>query len=377
MMDDEGSPVVLASLVVVFVCLALGSVGALEARHVAATHGSPIAWLPVIHSTMPRWIGLAVMMPFVLRVALRVPLMPLRASVVALHLALFLTVSICHAALDMWGIGLVSPIARLAFTFGARFTRSWYSTVPTVVTTYAAVLFAAWGMTETRERQRRTLRTSRLEAQLQSARLATLRAQLHPHFLYNTLNAIAALVVDVQPTRAVSAIEQLSELLHASLRDDGREEIRLEEELELVERYVALQQMRFGDRLRYESTVDPNAAECLVPVLLLQPIVENAVVHGLDGVADNLKIRINVTSTTDAVFIGIENDGADLGSEQSGHAGHGVGLASTRARLMTAHGDRASLALAPRPAGGTIVRIEIPRTTAQIADVVLVGEAAR
>jgi hypothetical protein len=128
-----------------------------------------------------------------------------------------------------------------------RLTRSWYNTMPTVLTTYAAVLFAARGMAEARERQKRTLRASQLEAQLQTARFAALRAQLQPHFLYNTLNAIAALVADVRPAQAVAAIEQLSELLHASLHDDGREEIRIEEEVMLVERYLALQRMRKTD----------------------------------------------------------------------------------------------------------------------------------
>ena len=126
-----------------------------------------------------------------------------------------------------------------------RLTRSWYNTTPTMVSMYAGVLIAAWGMMESRERQRRTLRAAQLETQLQSARLAALRAQLQPHFLYNTLNGIAALVSDVQPARAVAAIEQLGELLHASLRDDGRDEITVAEEVALAERYLALQ----GDAL--------------------------------------------------------------------------------------------------------------------------------
>ena len=363
MIDDDGSPVQLASLVVVFGCLALGAVGALEARHVAITHNVPMAWATVLISTTPRWIGLALMMPLILRIATRVPLTPVRASVVALHVALFLVVSLSHAALDMWAIGIVSPFAKLAFSFTARITRSWYNTMPTVVTTYAAVLFAAWGMSEARERQRRTLRASRLEAQLQSARLATLRAQVQPHFLYNTLNAIAALVAGAQPERAVVAIEELSELLHASLRDDGREEIRIEEEATLVGRYLALQRMRFGDRLIYDWRVAPDAADCLVPVLLLQPIVENAVVHGLDAGNASLTIQIDVVVTDDSLLITVQNDGAEPRAD-SARGGHGVGLAATRARLMTAHGDRASLTLQPRPEGGAIVRIELPQRRA-------------
>ena len=327
----------------------------------SVTHGVPLDHVTVMFSTMPRWIGLAITLPFVLQVATRVPLTPVRGSVVALHLGLFLAISVAHAALDSWAIAYRSPEFKIFFGAIPRFMRSWYNTLPTAVTAYAAVLFAAWGMSEARERQRRTLRASQLEAQLQSARLAALRAQLQPHFLYNTLNGIAALVADVQPARAVAAIEQLSELLHASLRDDGREEITVEEEVMLAERYLALQRMRFGNRLRYEWHVEPNVADCLVPVLLLQPIVENAVVHGLDAGHPSLHVHIQACGRGSDLEITVENDGPAGQSDAPRPTSHGVGLATTRARLMTVHGDRASLTLHLRERGGAVVRVVIPQ----------------
>jgi sensor histidine kinase YesM len=225
---------------------------------------------------------------------------------------------------------------------------------------YAGVLIAAWGMAEARERQRRTLRASQLEGQLQSARLAALRAQLQPHFLYNTLNGIAALVADVQPARAVAAIEQLGELLHASLREDGREEVTVGEEVRLAEQYLSLQRMRFGDRLQYEVTVTPESRNCLVPVLLLQPIVENAVTHGLEAGQDRLTVHIDARLGRDGVELTVENDGPELTREKR-RKGHGVGLAATQARLLTAYGDHASLVLKPRDGGGARVRVCLPR----------------
>ena len=147
------SPSTIASLAVVCGCLALGGVGALEARHISVTHGASLDWVTVLISTMPRWIGLAVAMPVVLRLATVVPLTPLRDRVVALHIALFLAVSFLHAALDTWSVGFVTPVVRLVFPLLPRLMRSWYSTMPTVLTTYAAVLLAAWGMAEARERQ--------------------------------------------------------------------------------------------------------------------------------------------------------------------------------------------------------------------------------
>ncbi len=355
----------MASLTVVCVCLVLGGTSALEARHVSVTHGFPLDWWTVLGSTTPRWILLAVVLPFVLRLATRFPLAPVRAPIVALHIAIFAAVSAAHAGLDSWAVAIASPQVNHMFGMIPRLTRSWYNTTPTMVSMYAGVLIAAWGMMESRERQRRTLRASQLETQLQSARLAALRAQLQPHFLYNTLNGIAALVSDVQPARAVAAIEQLGELLHASLRDDGREEITVAEEVALAERYLALQGMRFGDRLRYEWHVAPEVGECPVPVLLLQPIVENAVVHGLDAGQESLTVHVAAQATSLGVELTVENDGNELGQDSAQRNGHGVGLAATRARLMTAYGDRASLTLRPREGGGVTVRIVIPRTEAK------------
>jgi two-component system LytT family sensor kinase len=345
----------------VCVCLLLGGISALEARHVSTTHGFPLDWYTVLASTTPRWILLAVALPFVLLVATRIPLAPPRASVAVLHVIIFAAVSVAHAALDAWAVAQAAPHVVHLFGLVPRLTRSWYNTMPTMVSMYGAVLIAAWGMMEARERHRRTVRSSQLEAQLQTARLAALRAQLQPHFLYNTLNGIAALVAAVQPARAVAAIEQLGELLHASLREDGREEISVAEEVALGERYLALQGMRFGARLRYECLVSPEVADCLVPVLLLQPIIENAVVHGLDAGQELLHVRVDAHETSLGVELTVTNDGTTLPPAGAKAVGHGVGLAATRARLLTGYGDRASLTLIPLAAGGVTVKVVVPR----------------
>lgn len=297
--EPPGTPSLLACLAVAGVCLLLGGVTALEARHVSVTHGVHVHWPGILVSTMPRWVALAATLPFVLVLATRFPLTPLRGSIIAMHVALFAIVSGLHAVVDAWAMAQVAPEITQFFGYIPRLARSWYNTMPTVLGMYAAVLFAAWGMHEARERERRTLRAAELEAQLQTAKLAALRAQLQPHFLYNTLNGIATLVSDVQPQRAVAAIEQLGELLHASLREDGRESITVREEVALAEKYLALQQMRFGERLTYRCDVSAGAASGSVPVLLLQPIIENAVVHGLDAGQQRLTVRIAAVTTTD------------------------------------------------------------------------------
>jgi len=129
--------------------------------------------------------------------------------------------------------------------------------------------------------------------------------------------------------------------------------------------------MRFGDRLRFDWHVSPDVADCLVPVLLLQPVVENAVVHGLDAGQPSLNVRIDAVATERGVEITVENDGAMVRPTGPRENGHGVGLPTTRARLKTMHGDDASLTLLSRASGGAIVRIVLPRRTAVRRPVVL------
>jgi hypothetical protein len=361
-----GPPSARAGLAVAVACLALGIISALELRHVSINHGQPAEWSTMLIVTMPRWILLGATLPIVLRIGVGSSVPRERLRIALLHLALFLAISWLHAAITAWATALVQPMSYF-FPWSARLIRAWYNTLPTMVSLYSAVLIAAWGISEARERQRRTLRAAQLETELQAAQLEALRAKLQPHFLYNTLNGIAALVADVQPARAVAAIEQLSELLHVALRDDASETVTVREEVTLAEQYLALQRMRFGDRLCYSVDIDPDAAQCRVPVLLLQPVVENAVMHSLDAGVEQLQIVIAAQRVADGLELRVDNNGTsiahDIGgstTRSTGGPGNGVGLAATRARLLTAFGDRASLRLVSREGGGVSVRIGVP-----------------
>lgn len=340
------------------VCLALGVVSALETRHVSVAHGAPIAWPLVFASILPRWLLLAATLPVALRLATRPSFGSPRPRVVLAHVAVFGAISLAHAVVVAWTLALINP-ASVLFSWSARITRAFYNAMPVTVSMYGAVLAAAWALNEARAREERTVRASQLEAQLQAARLAALRARLQPHFLYNTLHAIAALVADSRRDQAVAAIEQLSDLLHASLRDDARDVIPIREEAELAERYLALQQMRFGDRLRYQLAIAPDVADARVPVLLLQPLVENAVLHGLDAGQARLNVTIAARRGARGIELLVENDGPAIESPARTN-GHGVGLAATRARLETAYGSAASLNLEPRDGGGVSVRVTLP-----------------
>ncbi|MDB6036292.1 MAG: hypothetical protein JWM99_133 [Verrucomicrobiales bacterium] len=235
-----------------------------------------------------------------------------------------------------------------------------------------------------RERERRALL---LESNLANARLNTLKAQLQPHFLFNSLNAIATLLRR-DPRLAETTLVALSELLRLALSQSERQEGALREELEFVQRYLEIQQTRFGDKLRVEQDIDPQALDCLVPTLVLQPLVENAIRHGIEPAEKAGVVRVSASRKDGKLVLSVEDDGVGLasGNPDSGgphnpaglyprlpapapssatnlvlaRAGTGIGLANLRERLQALYGARQKLELTPRATGGVIVRVEIP-----------------
>ena len=207
----------------------------------------------------------------------------------------------------------------------------------------------------------RERREAELEANLAQARLHALRMQLNPHFLFNTLNSIASLVHE-QP-QAEGMIEALSELLRLALGASETHEVTLREELHFLDRYLYIEQIRFGDRLRVEQQIDPAALDAAVPTLVLQPLVENAVKHGIETrIAPGL-IRIEARRTGQLLHLQVSDNGRGLDAQASDAIKEGVGLSNTRSRLRELYGDRASLELRPGNAGGLVAEIQIPWQT--------------
>ncbi len=208
----------------------------------------------------------------------------------------------------------------------------------------------------------REQREAELESRLAQARLQALRMQLNPHFLFNTLNSIASLVHE-QP-RAEAMIEALSDLLRVTLSDPDRPEVTLREELRFLDRYLLIEQTRFGERLRVEKQVDEAALDALVPILILQPLVENAVKHGIETrIAPGL-IRIEVQRAGDALRLEVSDNGRGLDAAANGKLKEGVGLSNTRSRLKELYGEQASFYLRPGRDGGLLAQIRIPWRTA-------------
>jgi signal transduction histidine kinase len=215
-----------------------------------------------------------------------------------------------------------------------------------------------------RDRERRALS---LESSLARARLGALQAQLQPHFLFNTLNAIATLLRR-DPVAAEATITSLSELLRLALSQSERQEIPLREEMQFLERYFEIQQTRFGERLKVAREIEPETLECLVPTLILQPLAENAIHHGIEPSPNPGTVKIVSRLQADRLALSVEDDGVGLVDEPAGQ-GNGIGLSNLRARLKELYGNDHSMEVASRAEGGVAVRIVIPcRRTAPTPD---------
>ncbi|HEY7234509.1 MAG TPA: histidine kinase [Gemmatimonadaceae bacterium] len=265
-------------------------------------------------------------------------------SFVMVHVALFTAASLLLSE----GTTAI-PLSRL-FT---GYLASWFTLDSIVYCTLLAVFHA---LVYYRVSQDRALRASQLEARLAQAQLQVLRMQLQPHFLFNTLHTISALMHrDVK--RADSMIAALSDLLRMSLRSVGVQEVELREEIEFLQRYLEIMSLRFGDRLTVSLDIDPEVLDARVPTLVLQPLVENALRHGFgDGMRAG---HVQVTVGSDGEMLHCEVVDNGRGLPQTGPR-EGVGISNTRARLRHLYGERFSLELMANTGGGARVSLAIP-----------------
>ena len=224
---------------------------------------------------------------------------------------------------------------------------------------YVICALVEHGVQLQRHARQRELREATLATQLAQAQLGALRMQLNPHFLFNSLNAVAGMVREQDTNGAVRAIALLSGLLRGLLDGTRKDEVTLRAELEFVGQYLELERVRFSDRLRVEVEVGDDAWDALVPNLLLQPLVENAIRHGIARRAAAGRLRIAATRSESTLVVEVKDDGPGL-SATSSSTGTGVGLANTRQRLEQLYGGRGILTVRNSPGGGVVVRVVVP-----------------
>ncbi len=231
--------------------------------------------------------------------------------------------------------------------------------------TFWAVLGMAHALVFYRRAKDRERRGIELEARLNQSRLQTLRMQINPHFLFNTLNSISSLVYD-QPRTADEMIGSLSGLLRLTLNTSHRQEVTLREELDFLGQYLFIEQTRFGDRLKVEQDIEPAALDAIVPNLILQPLVENAFKHGIEAQLGPGVIRIQARRAGEALLLEIADNGRGPSGTAGGRVAEGVGLTNTRARLRGLYREQATLEYGPGPQGGFRVAVQIPWRTDSI-----------
>ena len=207
--------------------------------------------------------------------------------------------------------------------------------------------------------RKRQLHAAQLEARLAEAQIENLRAQLHPHFLFNTLQAAVTLIHE-DPDGAEDVLLRLSELLRVSLDEMHTHEISLAREIQLVEHYMGIQQRRFGDRLRFELEINPAVISCAVPTLVLQPLVENAVRHGIAKSREREVVSVRASRHEHQLYLEVANLTSTLDDSPERLFRRGVGLSNTRARLQQLYGSNQSLSLLNKQPRGVCVRLSIP-----------------
>jgi len=323
--------------------------GAIDAAGQRQVWGGKFDLRAVLFSSLD-WLLYGAFVPVIFRIAHRWPIArPHIRSRIALHVVASLVFCVAWASA---GTLIKLMLQPNSFPNGvSKFYASWVlTTLPYGAAVYLAVVGIEHAIAYFAQ-------VNRLSEQLSSAKLAALQAQLNPHFLFNSLNTVAVLVRDGDANRATQVIEQLSDVLRSTLGRSRGNEVSLEDELELVRQYLAVEQARFSDRLRTEIDVDSALLSAAVPSFAIQHLVENAIRHGIARRSDAGRILIRATRTADTLEIIVEDDGAGIAEESPNLDGHGI--ENTRERLRTLYGDRASLDLVALDPG-TRARLVVP-----------------
>ncbi len=339
-------------LLILIGCLVAAALDVLQIRLQGRT-----AWGALVFQG-GEWLLLAALTPITYYLGRRWPLQRSRLGrSLAMHVLGALVLCIGWATLGI----ILRRAVRAWGPTDATFARDWLSwtltSVPWSFFLYFAVLGCVHAFAYYMEAREREAQAERLHAQLADARLNALRMQIQPHFLFNSLNAILVLVRDQESSLASRMLEMLSDMLRQVLRSDLSHETTLDDELSLVRQYLAIEQVRFSDRFQIRYDIPEDLRSAAVPRFILQPLVENALRHGIAQRMDAALIEIGAARSGEDLELWVRDDGP---GPSAGLRTEGVGLENTRSRLATLYGERASLDLSPAPGGGTIARIRLP-----------------
>src|SRR5581483_4234236 len=324
---------------------------------VYASTGNPVTWKQAWSVGLTQWWAWCVLYSLIFWLTRRFPIRPERWWRGAL---LYLTLSLVVTALKL-GI----DFSWIAWIYQGEIFKSAPERSLLAIMTYFNFLtwwaFVGIGhaLNYYRESRERQLRTSQLEAQLAQAQLQALRMQLNPHFLFNTLHTIAMLNLS-DPRAASRMIIRLGDLLRLTLENVGTQEVTRKEELDFLRQYLEIEQIRFQDRLTVRLEADPATLDARVPNLILQPIVENALRHGVAERETNGLVEIHTTRQNGWLELRVHDNGPGISEDARAKLREGIGLSNTQARLERLYGPAHRFELRNAGAGGLEVAITIP-----------------
>jgi sensor histidine kinase YesM len=362
-------------------CLTLGVLETLKAWVVRRLQHAPHGLLYSLAENVPWWVLWAALLPVVIGLARTFRFEDARwrrsAIVHAVACVAVASLHVCLSGLFLYLLVVDPGSARVSDQVRLFVLRYFF----TDVVIYAATLAAYYACEYFAGYRRSALaaaaaeaRAARLQLSLAEARIRALRMELNPHFLFNTLNAIAGLVRKRQPQDAVEMLARLGDLLRTTLDRGMSAEVPLHEEVDLLRRYLDIELVRFGDRLRVTWELDPALGSALVPPLIMQPLVENALRHGIARRSGPAMLRISARRQGLHLALTVRDTGDGLGLHDGRTLAEGIGLSNIRARLTELYGEGAShLELRDEPGGGARACLLIPYHSEREAGGVAIG----
>jgi len=339
-----------------------GLFDATQTVFVMRAEGMHHAWVYLFVTTVLSWLPWALATTLVMRLGRRFPPVKLRPFLTwPAHAAACATIGLVFAAWTAWLEVLFNPYANSSPPppFAQLWLDKFDNGILSFLVLYAAILTIGYVL-DSRERWAfQQTEAARLNEQLAKAQLNALRRQIEPHFLFNTLNAVAGLVREGRNDAAVSMIAGLSDFLRRVLEDSTRQQVPLGEEIEFAQKYLDIQKVRFAERLQLSVDVPGELYPAQVPTLILQPMVENAVKHGIAKRAQGGAIRIAASRRNGMLTLSVCNDGPSLPADWE-ITRSGIGISNVRTRLQSLYGDAFQLSMRNQDAGGVEVSVSLP-----------------
>jgi two-component system, LytTR family, sensor kinase len=346
---------------IALIWLGIGLFSAVQEVLVMRAEGRPSSWTRLFAALLLSWLVWVLATPLVLRLARQYPPLRLRPiSTWLIHFAAWAIIGPVSAAWEAWLVVALNPMLKSPppGPFRTLWLQTLYDELLLYLSVYAAILALSY-ILESKERLiRQQIETARLNEQFSKAQLDALRRQIEPHFLFNALHAIAGLVREKRNDAAVTMIAGLSEFLRKVVDTSDRHEVPLGEEVQFLQKYLEIQKVRFAERLQLSVDIPEELFAARVPSLILQPIVENSIKHGIAKEARGGLIRVTACRSDGWLTLRVYNDGPGL-PEDLQNTQSGIGIANLRSRLRAMFGDAFEVSLRNHAAGVEVV-VSVP-----------------